>query len=150
MDKFHPSLLKLRITQHWGGGGREVLEGEDICKKERVIFCQFQLCIPALQAGRGTWLKWQLEPAWGREEDVRKISSCKGLNLLSPCCPRRIGRKEREKRKKNQVLRRISGRKDGEADSLGSPGRSQSRLRPRPHPAIHSRLRRRCSDPSET
>ena len=32
MDKFHPSLLKLRITQHWGGGGREVLEGEDICK----------------------------------------------------------------------------------------------------------------------
>ena len=31
MDKFNLSLLKLRITQNWGGAGREVQEGGNRC-----------------------------------------------------------------------------------------------------------------------
>lgn len=53
----------------------------------------------------------------GGKDFIRNISSCKDLNLLSPCCPHSIGRKERKKRRKNQVLRRIPGRMENQTRS---------------------------------
>ena len=53
----------------------------------------------------------------GGKDFIRNISSCKDLNLLSPCCPHSIGRKERKKRRTNQVLRCIPGRMENQTRS---------------------------------